>query len=125
MIDIALRRRFAFVNLRPLFEQEWHNFVKNNVDIEDSYLNIIQENIKELNKSIASDENLGEQYQIGHSYLTPSIIESGVDKLNGINWYRDVVESEIVPLLEEYWFDNVAKASDCEFALLKGIPDVG
>jgi 5-methylcytosine-specific restriction endonuclease McrBC GTP-binding regulatory subunit McrB len=67
-----------------------------------------------LNEVIASDtKNLGPGYQIGHSYFCPR---------NGIkpneDWYRRVIESEIVPLIQEYWFDNEQKVNEQRSALL-------
>lgn len=40
-------------------------------------------------------------YQIGHSYFCP---RNSIRPDDG--WYRRVIESEIVPLIQEYWFDN-------------------
>ena len=67
-----------------------------------------------LNEVIAADtKNLGPGYQIGHSYFCPR---------NGIkaddDWYRRVIESEIVPLIQEYWFDNEQKVKEQRSALL-------
>jgi 5-methylcytosine-specific restriction protein B len=67
-----------------------------------------------LNKIIAADtKNLGPGYEIGHSYFCPR---------NGVtadeNWYRRVVESEIVPLIQEYWFDDEKKVDEHRKALL-------
>ena len=59
--------------------------------------------MKELNQEIKEDESLGEGFRIGHSYLCN--IKSGNldEKLNFI------VEYEIIPLLKEYWFDELEK----------------
>jgi 5-methylcytosine-specific restriction protein B len=34
------------------------------------------------------------------------------------DWYRRVIESEIVPLIQEYWFDNEQKVKEQQSALL-------
>ena len=34
------------------------------------------------------------------------------------SWYRNIVETEIQPLLEEYWFDNLGKAGEAVNRLL-------
>ena len=34
------------------------------------------------------------------------------------DWYRRVIESEIVPLIQEYWFDNEQKVKEQRSALL-------
>lgn len=71
----------------------------------------IQTRLKSLNQTIANDtRNLGLGFCIGHSYFTPS---DGVKPDE--NWYVDVIDAEIKPLLDEYWVDNpsmVAEALD-------------
>jgi hypothetical protein len=37
-------------------------------------------------------------------------------------WYRRVIETEINPLLEEYWFDDPDKADGWRQQLLQGSP---
>ena len=65
-------------------------------------------------EEIAADRGLGAQFQIGHSYVTPD--ESVADALN---WFADVVHSEIGPLLHEYWFDTPERAKEEISRLLK------
>jgi 5-methylcytosine-specific restriction enzyme B len=61
-----------------------------------------------LNKVIAGDtRSLGRGYLIGHSFFC-----SGGKIDDPESWYRQVVEFEIRPLLEEYWMDDPAKATD-------------
>ncbi len=67
-----------------------------------------------LNEVIAADtKNLGPGYQIGHSYFCPRN-----DMKPDDDWYRRVIESEIVPLIQEYWFDNEQKVKEQRTALL-------
>ena len=69
----------------------------------------------ELNKEIEDDRlNLGPGYRIGHSFFTPS------EKIaNAEVWYKQIVNTEIHPLLEEYWFDTPEKADQwCEQLLI-------
>lgn len=62
----------------------------------------IEHRIGELNDQIAADARLGKQFRIGHSYVTPAHrLEVGDTK----KWFQQVVETEIGPLLDEYWFD--------------------
>jgi len=57
-----------------------------------------------LNQYIAKEEMLGNAFTIGHSYLTcDSVIP------DAMSWYKDIIDSEIKPLLEEYWFDDSNK----------------
>ena len=72
------------------------------------------EALTELNEVIAADtKNLGPGYQIGHSYFCP---RKGI-KLDE-TWYRRVIQSEIAPLIQEYWFDNEQKIKEQCSALL-------
>ena len=77
----------------------------------------IERRIVELNNQISADGRLGKQFRIGHSYVTPSYrLEAGDTK----SWFRQLVETEIGPLLEEYWFDAPDEAQKASDRLLKG-----
>ncbi len=55
-----------------------------------------------LNDAIAADTtNLGRGYRIGHSFFMPN--EPGE---YGSEWFERVIRADIIPLLEEYWFDK-------------------
>ena len=77
----------------------------------------IERRIIQLNTKIAADTNLGAQFQIGHSYVTPPL---GANINDTQEWFRQIVENEIIPLLEEYWFDAPGKIREAEDILLKG-----
>ena len=98
MLDYALRRRFAFFELKPAFEsygfKSYQKFLNN-----DKFDKLI-ECIKQLNLAIKSDETLGAGFCIGHSYfcdLDKSELEAALIR---------IVDFEIIPLLSEYWFDD-------------------
>lgn len=100
ILDYALRRRFAFYNMQPAFHTtKFKKLLKaiNNTELE-SVINCIEE----LNKEIVQDDMLGNGFVIGHSYF--SNIEC-IDKYELSN----IVEFEIIPMLEEYWFDEPSK----------------
>lgn len=99
MLDYALRRRFAFINIEPAFESKQFKNYKEQINNEQ--FDKLIENIKDLNNEIKKDENLGEGFQIGHSYFI-------TDKIQDINdeYIKDLIQYEILPLLEEYWFDD-------------------
>ena len=60
---------------------------------------------------------LGKQFRVGHSYVTPSHrLEAGDTK----KWFQQVVETEIGPLLDEYWFDAPDEAQKAFARLLQG-----
>ena len=102
MVDYALRRRFRFITLHPEFQSD--RFRKHLADqgAAAGLIDKIIARMTELNDDVASDcKDLGPGYRIGHSYFCPT---DGVTPNEA--WYRSVVESEIIPLLEEYWFDE-------------------
>jgi 5-methylcytosine-specific restriction protein B len=63
----------------------------------------ITDRMKKLNARIADDAHLGPAFRVGHSFFCPR----GLDFSQlGDTFYRDVIETEVVPLLEEYWHDR-------------------
>jgi 5-methylcytosine-specific restriction protein B len=103
IVDFALRRRFAFANLSPQFNQAWRRWVARRNGIDEEFLTAVARRVETLNTTIAQDRSLGEQYCIGHSFFTPS--HSGPIQ-DPLRWIADVVAQEIGPLLAEYWFDD-------------------
>lgn len=116
IIDYALRRRFAFVEFEPAFETESKGFenLKNSIENQ-NYLKLIDK-IKELNRYILNDQSLGKGFRIGHSYFVP---ENGIEVTD--EWLSNVIEYEIIPLLEEYWFDNTDEVNHWSNELRKCI----
>ena len=104
LVDLALRRRFAFVDLEPRFNDRWEKCLTADYGFDRAFVLELRSRIEALNQQIAGDDRLGPQYRIGHSYLTPSDGAVGGAKA----WFRDVVETQIGPLLREYWFDDKA-----------------
>ncbi len=118
LVDFALRRRFAFVELEPCFNEIWRKWVVNECHVNPEILKEIHIRITSLNEEIESDFSLGKQFRIGHSYVTPPLKTQIIDTRK---WYIQVVKTEIVPLLEEYWFDKQEKVKKANEELLKGI----
>lgn len=116
LVDLALRRRFAFINLKPIFGKPWRDWVNSKTEIDVKHLETIENRMLELNTVIENDDRLGVQFQVGHSYVTPAF-DSEITDVG--NWFKQVVETEIYPLLEEYWFDDPKKAAQQKEALLK------
>jgi 5-methylcytosine-specific restriction protein B len=115
LVDLALRRRFAFVDLQPELGEVWRNWVSEKFGIDQVLLAEIEKRIQSLNSEIASDSSLGRQFRIGHSYVTPPLDAMIPDPQE---WFRQVVETEIGPLLEEYWFDAADKVAAAKERLL-------
>ena len=95
LVDYALRRRFDFVELLPDVQilVKWLEVNAPNSDKEK-----VGEFLKELNGRIGGKEKLGKHYLVGHSYF----MINDLDKLK----IRDIWELRILPLLEEYYFEE-------------------
>jgi hypothetical protein len=103
MVDYALRRRFAFWLLKPRIASTGFREMLTQRGIPTDVVDKLVDALERLNKEIANDTaNLGSGYQIGHSYFCQDLPE-GVDPAV---WLRSVVETELAPLLDEYWVDD-------------------
>lgn len=105
MLDYALRRRFAFIDLKPGFETE--GFRTYRIGLENDKFNHLIAAVETLNNVIAADDSLGEGFCIGHSYfcnLNPDNLDDQA--------LSAIVEFELIPLLKEYWFDEPTKVRD-------------
>lgn len=114
MLDYALRRRFAFFDIKPGFETP--GFREYSMILDNGKFNKLISCVENLNSVITSDESLGEGFCIGHSYfcnLQPDTVED--------NWLYDVVEYELIPLLREYWFDEPMKVKEWSENLRRAI----
>lgn len=114
LVDLALRRRFAFVTLEPQLGDLWRRWCIEEAGLAADTVDAIASRMAALNASIAQDRSLGAQFRVGHSYVTPPRNTRIVD---GEAWFAVVVETEIRPLLEEYWFDAPEKVSKAISAL--------
>lgn len=115
MVDYALRRRFSFVSLRPAFGSE--EFLQHLIaaGVAEDLVSRLVDRMESLNGRIREDRtNLGPGFEIGHSFFVPP---EGAETL-GEEWYKAVVQSEIGPLLCEYWFDQPERAVKETDALL-------
>lgn len=105
MLDYALRRRFAFFEIKPGFETD--GFREYRMAIDNEKFNKLINCVENLNNAISADESLGDGFCIGHSYFCNLSADSIDDQsLSGI------VEYELIPLLKEYWFDEPLKVKD-------------
>lgn len=101
MVDYALRRRFAFIDIEPAFDNE---VLRSHFDkyLGQEMTEKIISKISNLNKEIQKDSlDLGKGYRIGHSYFTPT------EEIKDVKiWYKRIIKMEIEPLIREYWFDR-------------------
>jgi len=116
VVDYALRRRFAFVNLDPGFGTSQFREHMIRIGANDGLAIRIIERMSKLNLAIAKDTtNLGPGFCIGHSFFCQKPLNRPADDA----WYRTIVETEISPLLGEYWFDQPSVAEGWKRALLE------
>lgn len=106
LIDYALRRRFAFFDMKPALDAS--GFLAMLQDTGNEKLGALVDTVREINKEIEKDPALGQGFCIGHSYFC---MQQGVtdEDVHGIARF------EIEPLIAEYWFDDqqrVCKLTD-------------
>lgn len=106
LIDYALRRRFAFFDMKPALDTP--GFLAMLQDTGNEKLSALVDAVREVNKEIEKDPALGQGFCIGHSYFCA---QKGVadEDVHGIARF------EIEPLIAEYWFDDqqrVCKLTD-------------
>ena len=117
LVDLALRRRFAFIDLEPTLGKPWRDWVQSQCGIDSEILVEIEKRLNILNNEISADTSLGPQFRVGHSYVTPPF---GIPISDAREWFRQVVDTEIGPLLDEYWFDALDKSQRARERLLEG-----
>jgi hypothetical protein len=95
LVDHALRRRFAFIELRPNYDvlRRYHEKKETGFQVDG-----LIETLKRLNHAIAD-----KHYEVGISYfLTENLAEE----------IEDIWQMEIEPYLEEYFYDQLDKVDE-------------
>lgn len=114
MIDYALRRRFAFFTIKPGFRSE--QFQEYMSKQECPQFEKLAETVGKLNDAIAEDGALGPGFMIGHSYFCLRDDERVTE-----NRLVQIVRYELIPLLNEYWYDEPELVEKWSDALLKAV----
>lgn len=109
MIDYALRRRFSFFEMEPGFNS--NGFKAYQEYLQNETFNALIEQIIDLNREIKMDDSLGEGFRIGHSYFCGQ-------KTCTEEWMKSVIYYDIIPMLQEYWFDDKQKVQRWENLLI-------
>lgn len=97
MIDYALRRRFSFFEMEPAFNSEGFRAYQRQFNNE--MLDDLIDTVKNLNIDIEKDDSLGPGFRIGHSYFC-------IDGEFTEERMKEIVYYDVIPMLEEYWFDD-------------------
>jgi 5-methylcytosine-specific restriction protein B len=92
LIDTALRRRFSFVEMQPE-SSTLTDVLVDGIDI--------SQMLDTLNKRITV--LLDREHTIGHSYLLPLKADQSIENL------ATIFENTIIPLLQEYFYDDYEK----------------
>lgn len=105
MIDYALRRRFSFYEMEPGFHSD--GFKAYQASLHNETFDALIEQVMDLNRAIVKDDSLGEGFRIGHSYFC------GQEQCTE-EWMKSVVYYDVIPMLQEYWFDDKQKVQQWE-----------
>lgn len=101
IIDYALRRRFGFHAMHPGFDNAQFQAHIQTLNPAPAVAQVLAQ-VRALNEAISQDATLGPGFQIGHSYFCAGRNITTLDQ----EALSDIVEFDLIPLLEEYWFDE-------------------
>ena len=114
LLDTALRRRFDFEEMMPDPEQLTENC--DGVNLKE-LLRVMNERIEYL---------LDREHTIGHAYFMESDENGDGHSINSLDKLKDVFKKKIIPLLQEYFYDDYEKISlvlDRQFIKVKDVPN--
>ena len=104
LIDVALRRRFGFIEMMPDYSVLEDKLVSEDDSIQEVFnLSILA--LKKVNENIL--KTYDRDHQIGHSYLLK--LRDSVSRNDAIENFRSIWHYEILPLMQEYFYDAPAK----------------
>ena len=109
LLDVALRRRFGFIEMNPNFEvlETWTEDDQTKLEEETrQLLSKSIEKVKRINEDLCKDNAIGRDRQIGHSFFF------NAEKMNDL---KLVWRYEILPLLEEYCYSDYKKVNELLF----------
>ncbi len=116
MVDYALRRRFAFIDIAPHFGKRFADYLQHKGRITKGLVQHIQQVMTNLNREITEEEHqLGRGFCIGHSYFCNF---EGLEKGKEKEWLARIIRYEVLPLLRAYWYDDLERVKELEESLL-------
>ena len=95
LLDIALRRRFNFIEMPPRYE-----LLKQKIEVKNDKIEL-QELLKAINTRI--EFLLDKDHLIGHSYFI---------NIKTFEDLKEIFRNSIIPLLQEYFYDDFEKISE-------------
>lgn len=112
LVDYAMRRRFSFITLKPAFgTRKFNNYLQNKMELDLEQIEKINSGLIETNSKIK--DILGENFEIGHSYFIED--SRNIEDFN--TWYHEIINYEIIPLIEEYFFDDLDIVEELKMVL--------
>jgi|GEM_PF-3099667 len=117
LVDIALRRRFGFIEMMPDSEVLRKLLVSADPEVQEIFDTAIAV-LEQINEAIL--QKYDRDHQIGHSYfvkLKEETTQEGACEALEFIWYH-----EVLPLLQEYFYDSPKKLSEVlgkDFVTLK------
>jgi len=102
LIDVALRRRFAFVEIMPRSDLLAGIVIETDAGSVD-----LSKLLERINRAII--KNIDRDHQIGHSYFMKVGDVEGVDQIEVLEF---VWNHQIIPLLEEYFYSQRDKLAE-------------
>ncbi len=117
MVDYALRRRFAFISLKPEFGSPKFKALLLDRRMDEDLATGLISGMEELNALLRADRaDLGDGFCIGHSFFCPNGVTP--DKA----WVESIIDTEIAPLLAEYWMEAPETADEAIRHLREKLP---
>jgi len=118
VVDYALRRRFAFIDLIPKLRSPKLQAKLLERGVPEAVFDQMMKRIEALNSAIVGDlTNLGPGFAIGHSFFCAG---PAADE-DSSAWWSRIIKTEILPLLREYWFGSPATSDDWQIKLLAAL----
>jgi len=104
LMDIALRRRFGFIELLPDYDALTKILINDQNRSEDvkEYRRLAIKSLEKMNERLT--EKYDRDHQIGHSYLVKLSQDLSVEDTK--DTLTNIWKFEIIPLLQEYFYDS-------------------
>jgi 5-methylcytosine-specific restriction protein B len=105
---------YAFYEMEPAFDSDGFQTMVQSSN--NQKFAALVDCVKELNNTISQDESLGDGFRIGHSYFCADCEVTD-------EWLSSIVEFELIPLLNEYLFDEKSKIETWVYKLRGALND--
>jgi 5-methylcytosine-specific restriction protein B len=104
--------------MEPQFNGLWRDWCVKKFALGEADIDLIASKMTQLNDDIANDRSLGPQFRVGHSFVTPNEAVSNPDVRK---WFVEIIDTELGPLLQEYWYDAPDRAREAVVSLKSGL----